>query len=381
MYSLPFARRMFAHPASVGGFIAAVLACGACSSSTPTTPGGVAGAPAGSSGASTGGTSSAGASGSGVGGTTTAGTTGAGGNPAASGGSAGASGSAAGGTSGSAGAAGTAGSTGGTGGGTGGGGGAGGGTAGGGGSMPCAGNALNLSSNIPGGADPAMSRVMVDFANSADLPVANGARTIEFWAYVLANSWVGENNTIYEYGNQVGANAGFGLDFGGTRATMDPYTNGTCDRDNLPISINATMSMTPQWVHFAMVYDLASVRLYANGILAQATQPCTLLNTSRTQLTIGGNPRGSYFNGQIDEFRVWTVARTAGEIMATMNKRLVGNETGLGGYWRFDDAVGATTAVDSTTTGGHTAHIGMLMAATNPQRPTFVPSTAPITCP
>jgi hypothetical protein len=105
------------------------------------------------------------------------------------------------------------------------------------------------------------------------------------------------------------------------------------------------------------------------------------LQTARTELTIGGNPRGSYFNGTIDKFRVWNVARSAAEIMTTMGKTLAGNETGLTAYYKFNEAAGATTAADSVTSNGHMAHDGTLMATMTNQRPTFIPSTAPITCP
>ncbi len=88
-----------------------------------------------------------------------------------------------------------------------------------------------------------------------------------------------------------------------------------------------------------------------------------MLATAQTQLTIGcNNPRFSCFGGYIDEFRVWKVARSAAEIMANYNKGLAGNETGLVGYWKFNEAPGATTAADSGPPPGHTAHPGMPMA-------------------
>jgi hypothetical protein len=69
--------------------------------------------------------------------------------------------------------------------------------------------------------------------------------------------------------------------------------------------------------------------------------------------------------------------------MATYTKAVVGNETGLVGYWKFDDAAGAATAADSVTTAGHMAHVGVLMAATDAGVPTFVTPDppAPVACP
>jgi len=44
--------------------------------------------------------------------------------------------------------------------------------------------------------------------------------------------------------------------------------------------------------------------------------------------------------GHIDEVRVWNVARTASQINSDMNTQLTGNETGLVGYWQFNEASG-----------------------------------------
>ena len=66
--------------------------------------------------------------------------------------------------------------------------------------------------------------------------------------------------------------------------------------------------------------------------------------------------------------------------MNNYNKALVGNEAGLVGYWKFDETSG-TNAADSVTAAGHTAHAGTLMANNTANMPTFVVSTAPITCP
>ena len=98
-----------------------------------------------------------------------------------------------------------------------------------------------------------------------------------------------------------------------------------------------------------------------------------------TALTIGGYPP-AFFNGQIDEFRIWSVARTAAQITSTMGTTLAGNEANLVGYWKFDETSG-TTAADSVTSAGHTAHAGTLMANSTANLPTCVVSTAPISCP
>ena len=101
--------------------------------------------------------------------------------------------------------------------------------------------------------------------------------------------------------------------------------------------------------------------------------------TGVTAPTIGGYAP-AYFNGQIDEFRIWNVACSASEIAGTMSHTLVGNEAGLTGYWKFDETSG-TSAADSVTSTNHTPHPGMLSASSTANNPTWVVSTAPISFP
>jgi len=330
----------------------------------------------GSGGANTGGEPTGGGSG-GRGGSS--GATGSGGSGTGSGGSGTGSGgtTAQGGSSGSGGAAGK-------------GSGGQGGSAGAGGAASCsAGHALSLSSNGTGSnSDSALSRVEVDLMT--DLPIGNSKRTIEYWAYIKTTDWVGDKNEMYYYGGSANA-ASFGMDFGTNavsgmstnHATLDPFTGGGFNDDSTDyLGIN---SSSDQWVHIAEVWDGTNVLVYVNGqlkITAAGTGGTTALATAQSIITIGCNPSNSAcFNGLFDEFRVWNVARSASQIQASYDKPLVGDETGLVGYWKFDESSGTTTA-DAVTTSGHAAHNGTLKADTSAHNPTFVtpPTALPLVC-
>ena len=62
-----------------------------------------------------------------------------------------------------------------------------------------------------------------------------------------------------------------------------------------------------------------------------------------------------FYNGNIDELRVWNAARTPLEIQSNMNSKLTGNEPGLIAYYNFDQGIaagnntGITTLNDLTT--------------------------------
>jgi hypothetical protein len=167
-------------------------------------------------------------------------------------------------------------------------------------------------------------------------------------------------------------------------ATLNPWTDGVYDDDSGKyLGITSTMS---QWVHVAIVWDGTALITYVNGVVRITTPapPNQTLITLAGPFTVGCLPLNfSCFNGLFDEVRVWSVARTPDEIMANYTKALVGNEAGLVGYWKFDDAPGSPTAADSATTPGHVAHPGVLMSATDAGAPTFVTPDppAPVACP
>ena len=118
---------------------------------------------------------------------------------------------------------------------------------------------------------------------------------------------------------------------------------------------NQTLS-TNTWYHVAAVRDGATHYLYVNGVLD------TVLNTGSVQnhtynshpVIIGSRNNsgtaGVYFEGKMDEVRLWSVARSASEIKANYKKALSGSETGLVSYLDFEDGTG-TTATDKSGNG------------------------------
>jgi hypothetical protein len=255
----------------------------------------------------------------------------------------------------------------------------------------CAGRAISMSANTTGSTkDVAHARVTIDLM--ADTPLGNVPRTIEFWFYVKPTDWVAEVNEIFVMGSTPATLQQLGLDFGmpavkgmpNNHATLGPYTDGVFDDDTgVYLGID---SAAAQWIHVAMTWDMTALRTFVNGVERITTKAPAgqVLKTTAGPLVLGCNP--PYFGcfaGMFDELRVWNVARTPEEIMAHYDKALVGNEPGLTGYWKFDDAPGSATAADSVTAAGHTAHPGVLAAVTDAGAPTFVTPDPPppVSCP
>jgi hypothetical protein len=106
-----------------------------------------------------------------------------------------------------------------------------------------------------------------------------------------------------------------------------------------------------EWTHVAVSRkeSTGEIVLVVNGKM-EGSQTYAQTNplSASTTLLLGGNTiDGHYFAGEIDEFRIWNIVRSPSEIASTMFKKLTGTETGLVGYYKFDDS-GATTATDSS---------------------------------
>ncbi len=89
------------------------------------------------------------------------------------------------------------------------------------------------------------------------------------------------------------------------------------------------------WYHVAGVYDqdAGKVRLYVDGALeAEGDYSSDTSNTD--PFRVGSSYCcGEWFNGVIDEVRLWNVARSEADIAGGKDSELAGNEAGLVGYW------------------------------------------------
>ena len=81
-----------------------------------------------------------------------------------------------------------------------------------------------------------------------------------------------------------------------------------------------TASPVNAWTHVALTYDGAMLRLYVNGTpVASRTQTGGIQATTNPLWIGGNNPYGEYFQGLIDEVRIYSRALTSGEIQTDMS--------------------------------------------------------------
>jgi hypothetical protein len=75
------------------------------------------------------------------------------------------------------------------------------------------------------------------------------------------------------------------------------------------------------WSHIAMTYDGAALRVYQNGALVHTVNMTGNIINGAGPLRIGGNASwaNEFFNGMIDDVRVYNRALTLAEIQTGMN--------------------------------------------------------------
>ncbi|TZF85759.1 T9SS type A sorting domain-containing protein (plasmid) [Pedobacter sp. BS3] len=100
-----------------------------------------------------------------------------------------------------------------------------------------------------------------------------------------------------------------------------------------------------QWHHVAGVFDAVGkqVAIYIDGHVDNSMTFTSAVSVSSLgEASIGYKPVwGEFFNGSIDEVRVWNTARTQAELREYMHTPLSGTESGLAGYWNFEEGSGS----------------------------------------
>jgi hypothetical protein len=145
---------------------------------------------------------------------------------------------------------------------------------------------------------------------------------------------------------------------------------------------NETMVAAPSppapgsWHHVAFVYDpadaAAASTLYVDGVLS-ATGPATTDNRTPLSSWIGSfDGLSQFYQGDIDELRIWDVARTADEIVQEMNGEVSASEPGLVAYFNCD-AIYGTRVLDMSGNGNDMT----LGGGVHDRMPALVPSDVP----
>jgi hypothetical protein len=153
--------------------------------------------------------------------------------------------------------------------------------------------------------------------DSASLDLSNGM-TLEAWVYPTA-SMSGWDTVIMK--EQTGGNA---YALSANSDTNIPNTTVNVGGTDRQLRAGSYLPAN-QWSHVAATYNGSTQRLYVNGAQVGARSQTGAITLSNGALRIGGNSVwGSYFNGYIDEVRVYNRELSQAEISADSKAAVVG---------------------------------------------------------
>ncbi|SLM27878.1 exported hypothetical protein [Desulfamplus magnetovallimortis] len=196
----------------------------------------------------------------------------------------------------------------------------------------------------------------VEFGTNS--PPYSDTITIEAWIKTTSTSLVnnivcwGYTHTTYTDNVQF-RTCGGKLEFG-----IDPYGVGWV------ATISNTSVNSGNWTHVAVVKNGTSVKLYING--QEDVSGYNDRTPSVDRMLIGKYYFDeNYFEGSIDEVRIWNIARTETQISDNMYSELTGSESGLVAYYKINE--GSATSLGDSTTNSYTGTL-----ATSPNNPTWI---------
>jgi len=212
----------------------------------------------------------------------------------------------------------------------------------------------------------------VSFATDNNLQL-DSAITVEAWIKPTAFGPNHYSNSIAcKHSWSLNGEQGFVLRCGGAGQLSFTF----CGVDTLGNSLSWQPIVSPSnaltintWAHVAASFDGDSSRLFVNGIQVASQyfrgtmKPNTSYPMRIGRLSDAVQTDTRSFNGQIDEVRIWNIAKPQSEILAGYNRHISPTSNGLVGYWNFNIASGTT--VPDQTSSGNTGTFNTITLSTN----------------
>jgi hypothetical protein len=214
------------------------------------------------------------------------------------------------------------------------------------------------------------------YVEIADSPSVSPTAQMTLEAWVRRAS--GQSGTVFnKYWGDSGPSGSrsfsfFAINNGGLEIYVSP--EGYTISGRLFASETAGLVPDDVWTHVAAVHDGTDLIAYVNGVeVARIASPGGV-HDGPLPIRMGcpDGPLGGAGDIQLDEMRIWSVARTPEELQQGMFRSLAGTEPGLGGYWRFDDQ----DARDYTANGNDGTIVGTV-SWVEPGSPSGVSVSAP----
>ncbi len=217
---------------------------------------------------------------------------------------------------------------------------------------------------------PALNFDGGDYVNVVSASSLNPTSAISISAWIKASTVSGTDQIVAKFGTG-GGDRQYALELDGGILGMFIRKS---DDSNWVSAVDTVAVSTGSWYHAVGTFDGSYVRVYKNGILVgTSTQYTGTINSGTGQPVHTGGFSGNYFDGIIDEARIYNRALSATEILEHFRGKYTDN-SGTVGLWHFDENTGYT-AYDSSSNGNNgTLGDGVCTAGTCPAWVNYAPT-------
>jgi len=186
----------------------------------------------------------------------------------------------------------------------------------------------------------------VNCGNNLNLVLSSTPATLEVW---IKGSFANGNQIILGH-----YASGIGLGIYASPAENHFIVRvGNVDNTKLTFNVHDVW-IDDVWNHIVVTYDeSADSTFWLNGVQVTSTGPNNYWAWDVDEMLIGKRSTGTYFNGSIDEVRIYDTALTAEQIREHYKAGL--DKLGLVGYWSMDEN-GDTTAYDNANSNNGTIY-------------------------
>ncbi len=196
--------------------------------------------------------------------------------------------------------------------------------------------------------------------------------SIEVWVNPSGNGSStgsgGEPRSIISKGG--GFSAGYSLELNTNEISTISFYTGSGGSSDIEGSLTAPDNV---WTHVVAVYNGTNASLWINGVLDTAiprtgafTYDTSALEVGRATGTSG---QEAYFNGSIDDLRIWNRSLTGEQILALFNNKtnlIVAKETTSGQNWTVDLTPHDGSAAGGTNRSNQVITVPVSVAENNP---------------
>ncbi|MEQ8764375.1 MAG: LamG domain-containing protein [Planctomycetota bacterium] len=176
-------------------------------------------------------------------------------------------------------------------------------------------------------------RVSIPFAPSLEV---ESAFTLEAWVFPTSS----DEGGIAGMWEQGGLPGKFLLHL------ADGQVVGRIARNGVPFhDVVSAPIVAGRWTHVALRYDGTLLSLFLGGIEQDSTKASGSLSDSAIGMDLGA-AFDSHLSGQLDEVRLWSIARTGREILLDVATVYTSGVPGLVGAWGFDDDPSGASVLD-----------------------------------